>query len=100
MGALAGQGRFAVDWAPPGQTVGPETRSPHAMDLLCLVADGRLELSLTCDEAVVAPAQASRVLEALCRVLRQSADQDAGAATPTFSYPVSDGELDEPPGAD
>jgi acyl-CoA synthetase (AMP-forming)/AMP-acid ligase II/aryl carrier-like protein len=89
----AGAGQFPVDWSPAGEPIGADTRSPHAMDVLCLVADGQLEFSLTFDPASVAPFDARQLLRAVVQALTPgSVSVPSG---PSFTYQMSDEDLDE-----
>jgi len=86
-------GQFPIDWSPAGDPIGADTRSPHAMDVLCLVADGQLECSLTFDLAAVTPIDARQVLRVLMQALTPgSAPAPSGT---TFTYQMSSEDLDE-----
>ena len=92
-------GRFEIDWDPPGQTIGQDTGGAHALDLLSLVADGCIELTLTADVTVLSAESIALLLRSLVATLTSAAQAEAVAvldATPSaFTHPVTAEELDQ-----
>jgi len=96
----ADTGTVAVDWSPAGEPIGADTRSPHAIDLLCRVAGGRLELSLTFDPAAVTSVLAQRLLHELTHALTLGEGENDAvamsiASSHSFTYQMSEQDLDE-----
>lgn len=106
LGTLAGStsnGRFEVDWAPPGEPIGAGTGSPHALELLTLVADGCIEVTLTGDTTALDGGTLDAVLRGLVGALMDAAGASgAGAAAdaPGFSHAITADELDDLLGLD
>jgi len=99
-------GRFDVDWDAPGQTVGPEAASPHVLSLLTLERDGRLEMSVTGDMAVLSGEQVQSLAACVLDILQQAASgwssrpDGSASAAPAYSGDVSSAELDSLLGLD
>jgi amino acid adenylation domain-containing protein len=91
--ATTGAHQFPLDWSPAGEPIGADTRSPHAMDVLCLVADGQLECSLTFDPVAVASIDAQHLLQVLMQALTPG--HVPAASGTTFTYQMSGEDLDE-----
>ncbi len=92
-------GRFEIDWDPPGQTVGLDTSTSHALDLLSLVADGCIELTVTADVTVVSAERVDLLLSSLVATLTAAAQAEGVAevesAPAAFTHPVTAEELDQ-----
>ncbi|HYD31064.1 MAG TPA: amino acid adenylation domain-containing protein [Azospirillaceae bacterium] len=90
-GAHAGGDRFTVDWDAPGIPHSPRQRRRHALDILALVTDGHLTLSLDYDTTTFAADTAQRLLDGLKTTLNEVIDhclgRKEGEATPSdFTY--------------
>ncbi|GAB6040753.1 amino acid adenylation domain-containing protein [Endothiovibrio diazotrophicus] len=94
-------GRFSVDWDAPGTPLSPDTPRPHALDLLAMVVDGRLEVALDYDTARFSEERARSLLrgylEALEELLEQCRSTGSGRAPASgFTYRgLSEEQLDD-----
>jgi amino acid adenylation domain-containing protein/non-ribosomal peptide synthase protein (TIGR01720 family) len=92
---------LSVDWNAPGQAIASDMPRPHALDVIAMVVDGKLTISVDFDRLRYARQTAERLLSAMIEILAAlavdiSEHGPASARAQDFSYGrFSDGEIDQ-----
>ncbi|WP_375413895.1 amino acid adenylation domain-containing protein [uncultured Bradyrhizobium sp.] len=81
---------LSVDWNAPGGAIAPDMPRPHALDVIAMVTDGRLELTIDFDKLRYRRQTAERLLSAIVETLTAIAegvtDHAGHARAKDFTY--------------
>jgi amino acid adenylation domain-containing protein len=97
LGALGGGldgASFGIDWDAPGSGIGADLPCFHPIEVLAMIEDGSMRVTLTCDLAAMASEVPDRLRFALEAALRRYAARTSTSSGPGFSHGIDGDELD------